>query len=54
MHTNISGFPRRAPTPGVGRQPIDWPNLCRKLHENERNWTKKGGARPLAFLKHNG
>ena len=25
-----------------GRQPIIWPNFCRKLLENEGNWTKKG------------
>ena len=25
-----------------GSQPIIWPNVARKLHENERNWTQRG------------
>ena len=42
------GFLRRkgggAPTSKVGRQPIIWPNIFQKLHENERIRTQ--GARP--------
>ena len=32
--------------PRWGRQPIIWPNFYRKLHENERIWTKRGSACP--------
>ena len=28
----------------MGQKPIIWQDFCRKLHENERNWTKKGRA----------
>ena len=31
---------------GGGYKPIIWPNFYRKLHENERIWTEKGGACP--------
>ena len=38
-------FPRRwTPTPELGTKSITWQDLCRKLHENERNWTEKGRA----------
>ena len=31
------------PTPKEGlHQPIMWQNVCRKLNENERNWTRRG------------
>ena len=39
------GFPRRwTPTPELGTKSITWQDLCRKLHENERNWTERGRA----------
>ena len=39
------GFPRRrgAPIPEDGGKNL---LFCRKLHENERIWTKNGNARP--------
>ena len=30
------------------RQSIIWQNLCRKLHEKERNWTAKGQSASLS------
>ena len=41
------GFPRRAPASKVGGQPIILPNFYRKLHENERIWTQRGGGTSL-------
>ena len=41
------GFPRWGGQPlSLDRKPIIWQNFCRKLHENERNWTESRGARP--------
>ena len=38
--------------PGTVRQPIIWQDFCRKLLENERNWTEMGGeCVPSAPLK---
>ena len=30
----------------LGQKLIIWQDFCRKLHENERNWTKKGARTP--------
>ena len=40
------GFPSRGgrQLPRWGRKPINWRNLFRKLHENERIWTQRGRA----------
>ena len=38
----IQDFPEGAPTQRALL--IIWHNLCRKLHENEKNWTEAGGA----------
>ena len=32
---------------GGGHKLIIWPNIYRKLHENERNWIDRGGTRPF-------
>ena len=29
----------------LGGKTIIWQDFCRKLHENERNWTQRDGAR---------
>ena len=43
----IQDFPDGgAPTPRWGHQPTILPNFYRKLHENERIWTPRGGAHP--------
>ena len=31
----------------LGQKPIIWQDFCRKLHENERNWTERGGGMSL-------
>ena len=37
------GFPRRGrQLLNLGQKSIIWQDFCRKLHENERNWTKRG------------
>ena len=36
------GFPKRGRQPlYLGQKPIIWQDFCRKLHENERNWTER-------------
>ena len=46
-------FPRRGGDPKMGVKPITFLNFSQKLHENERNWTQRGGMchwRPLLDL----
>ena len=41
----IHDFPDAGRQPlNWGAKPLTWQDLCRKLHENERNWTEKGAA----------
>ena len=46
------GFPRGggANSPGAGRQHTILPNFPQKLHEIERIWTPRGGARPKFYF----
>ena len=45
------GFPRRrAQTPGFREKTIIWKDFCRNLHENERNWAKRGSIGHLLDL----
>ena len=44
-----TGFPRRGLGGGgqplsLGQKPTIWQGFCRKLHENQRNWTGEEGA----------
>ena len=49
------GFPRWVRQPKKwGCEHITWPNVCRKLHENERNWTEREALNPSAPLGSNG
>ena len=32
----------------LGQKPIIWQDFCRKLHENERNWTARRAFIPSA------
>ena len=43
----IQDFPDRWGQPlNLGHRLIMWQDFCRKLHENERNWTKRGACFP--------
>ena len=51
------GFPRpKEPTPVFWAKPINWQDFCRKLLENERNWSKRGRGsldRPMTNIHMN-
>ena len=44
--SGASRFFYGASTPKGKHQPVNFPNFCRKLHENERIWIERKGARP--------